>query len=161
MKISPEIDATDMRILKALLRDHRANFTDIARDCNISSVTIAKRYLKMKKEGIITGTSLVIASNVRREYSLSVDIKAEGGYEATIMEAIKKIPNVRNCFRVIGRYDIHAAIRVGSLEDMVKIKKKIRQQKGVLSLEITTALTQSSFFPENLTITPTGEANNG
>jgi len=161
MKSNPEIDAIDMKIIKALLKDARANFTDIAKDSNISATAITKRYQKMKKNGILTGTSFIIVSKARNEYSLSIDIKAEGGYETTIIEAIKKIPRVLNCFRVIGRYDIHAAIRVESLKEITRIKQTVQKQKGVLSLEITSGLTKASFFPENLLIKSIEEANNG
>jgi DNA-binding Lrp family transcriptional regulator len=161
MKSLPKIDDVDIKILKALLRDARTNFADIAKDCNVSIPAITQRYRKMKQNGIITGTSLIMESNARNRHSLSIDIKAESGYETSIIEAIKKISRFRSCFKVIGKYDIHAGIRVESLEQIAQIKKKLETVKGVLQIEITTSIDRLYYFPENLSLLPTKGANNG
>ena len=162
MEPQPKIDETDIKILKALLRDARSSFADIAKDCNISITAIAQRYKKMKQTGIITGTTLITnTKNATRQHSLSVDIKAESGFETTIIEAIKKLPRVLNCYKVIGKYDIHAAIRVESLEQIDQIKNAIKKEKGVLNIEITTSIDELYFFPENLLQEPTEDVNNG
>jgi DNA-binding Lrp family transcriptional regulator len=161
MKTQPKIDAVGIKILQALLRDARTNFADIAKECNLSTTAITQRYQKMKKNGTITGTTLIIDSNSKNQHSLSVDIKAESGTETSIIEAIKNLPQVRNCFKVIGKYDIHAAIRVESLEQIAQIKKSIEKEKGVLQIEITTSLSKFYSFPNNLSLTPTEDVNNG
>ena len=90
-------------------------------------------------------------------YHLSVDIKAENYHEISIIEAIKNFPRVRQCYRVIGKYDIHAAIRVEDLKEMARIKKLVQNIKGVIEVEITTGIDRFCSFPENLLLEPTGE----
>jgi DNA-binding Lrp family transcriptional regulator len=148
MKRQSPIDETDRKILKALLKDARCNFSEIAEDCKISTVAVAQRYKKLKQNGTITGTTLIITPKNQR--SLSIDITAESEYEDAIVEALKKLPNVINCFKVIGKYDIHVALRVSSLEQIVQIRNIIRREKGVIAFEITTSLDEGFFFPENL-----------
>ena len=148
MKKQPEINQTDTKILKALLKDARCSFSEIAKDCHVSTTAIAQRYIKLCKNGTIIGTTLM--TNSGSHYSLSIDLKAQNDYEEAIMEAINKLPGTLHCFKVIGRNDIHAAIRVDSLEQTDKVKNAIRKEKGVLSLEIANNLDKFFLFPENL-----------
>jgi Lrp/AsnC family transcriptional regulator for asnA, asnC and gidA len=161
MEKRTKIDDVDVKILQALLRDARTNFVDIAKECNLSITAITQRYQKMKKNGTIKGTTLIIDSNSKNQHNLSVDIKAQSGTETSIIEAIKNLPRVRNCFKVIGNYDIHAAIRVESLEQIAEIKKSIEKEKGVLQIEITTSLDKLYSFPNNLSLTPPEDVENG
>ena len=156
MKALPKIDNVDIKILKALSRDARTRFADIAKDCNLSITAITQRYRKMRKDGIITGTSLITFSEYQDKRSISVDLKAESGYEKSIIETMKKIPQSKNCLKVIGKYDIHAGIRVDSLEQIDKIKRTLQKMKGVLEIDITISLDRLFFFPENLVLLPTG-----
>lgn len=149
MDCEPVIDTVDTEILKCLLKDARCDFTEIAKKCNLSVTAITQRYRKLKRNGIITGTTLMTKC-AETQHSLSVDITAESDCEKAIVEAIKKLPRVLNCFRVIGKYDIHAAIRVESLEEIDQIKNTIKQQPGVLRIEIAPSLDPLLFHPENL-----------
>jgi Lrp/AsnC family leucine-responsive transcriptional regulator len=158
MKPRHRIDDVDVKILKALLSDARASFADIAKESNLSIPAITQRYRKMKQNGIITGTSLITNLGYKEQHSLSVDIKIESGYETSIIEAIKKIPRFRSCYKVIGKYDIHAGIRVESLEQIAKIKKALGKEKGVLEINITTSIDELYYFPENLVFLPKGDS---
>ena len=48
-----EIDETDVKILKALIRDSRSKLKDIANECRLSSTAVKNRIDKMKKKGLI------------------------------------------------------------------------------------------------------------
>ena len=156
MNTKPKIDEVDVKILKALLRDARTNFADIAKECNLSITAITQRYKKMKRNGIIQGTTVLInhSDSLNRRF-LSIEIKAESDHEESIIEAIRKLPGVRVCFKVIGKYDIHASMKAESLEQIEQIKNEIRQQKGVLEVEVTLGLDKVCSFPENLSLLPT------
>ena len=157
MKPHHRIDDIDIIILKALLSDARASFADIAKESNLSIPAITQRYRKMKQNGIITGTSLVTNTDYKDQHSLSVDIKIESGYETSIIEAIKKIPRLRSCFKVVGKYDVHAGIGVESLEQIPQIKKALGKEKGVLEIDITTSISDLYYFPENIVLLPKGD----
>ena len=161
METQPKINAVDIKILKALSRDARTSFAEIAKDCNISITAISQRYRKMKQNGVITGTSLAVKSASRDQHSLSVDIKSESGHEESILEAIRNLPGFRNCYKVIGKYDIHAGVRVESLEQIATIKRTLQKVEGVLEIDITISLDTLYFYPENLVLLPTGDTEYG
>lgn len=151
MNNPPIISETDLKILKALLKDARTNFTEIAKQCGVSTTAIAQRYKKLRKNKTITGTTLI--TNTKKKYSLSIDMKYAGNCEQAL-KAIKNIPGTLHCFRVIGRYNIHAAVKADSLEQADQIRNTIRKEKGVTDLEITTSLDEHFLYPENLLKTP-------
>lgn len=161
METRPIIDEVDIKILSALIRDARTNLADIAKDCNISRPAITKRYQKMKKNGIITGTLLITEQASRDTHSLSVDLKVESEYTNSIIEDVKQIPGCRICIKVLGKYDIHAGIRVKSLEQIGNVKKKLEKIQGVLQIDITTSIDRLYFFPENILLLQTEAAKNG
>ena len=162
MATQKEIDEIDKKILLALVKDARSNFADIAKGCHVSIPAITQRYNKMKKNGIIAGTTMIVSTeNSKRQHSLAIDIKAESGCQLAIVNAIKKLPGVLNCGRVVGKYDIHAAIRARSLEEIDQIRNTIKSEKGVISIEITTGIDELFFHPENLLTPSMEDTNNG
>ena len=151
MNPQPKIDEIDIKILEALLRDARCNFAEIAKNCNLSITAIAQRYKKMKKAGVITGTTLIAnLENPRGNGTLIVDIIAEADCENAIIKALKKLPGVLNCCSVVGKYDIHAAIRVSSLEQIDNVSNALKKVKGVLKIELTGCTDKLDFYPENI-----------
>ena len=129
----PKLDEIDIKILKALLKDARCSFADIAKDCNVSITAIAQRFKKMKRTGIITGTILILGKKSPRDkYFFSLDIKTESGFESSLMKSVEKMPNFVNGYSVIGEYDIHAVFCVNSLEQIVKIRNGINKHREVL-----------------------------
>ncbi len=55
-----QIDNLDLNILKALQRDARVAFLDLARSLNVSGGTIHQRVDKLKQAGILTGSKFTI-----------------------------------------------------------------------------------------------------
>jgi Lrp/AsnC family leucine-responsive transcriptional regulator len=142
--------------LKALLRDARASFTDIARDCSVSTNAIAKRFSRLKKSGIIIGTTLVTSMPEGKEHSLAVDLKVKNHLIDNVAEEIRKMPGFAACFKILGSYDIHAAFHVESMLQADKIRNYLKRKNGVLKIVLTFSLDRDHYFPENLLIKATG-----
>jgi len=152
-----KIDEIDAKILKTLLKDARTKFSDIAKECKVSTTAIANRFKKLKQTGIITGTSLrVNMENFGFKFVLSIEINIDHKQEKQIIETLNKLPNLISCYSVIGKYDIHAAVHVKSLEQINEIKNLIRTQKGVKKIGVNASLDKFLVFPENILIEPIG-----
>ena len=48
MTLPANIDGVDVKIIRALQKDARTGFADIARDCGVSIDTISKQFKKLK-----------------------------------------------------------------------------------------------------------------
>ena len=84
------IDNIDSRILRDLLRDGRKDFAEIAKEIGVSKNAVWQHYSKMKKSGIITGTTVMIDTDYRAaEISAKIDIAEK----LQVQELVQKIPN--------------------------------------------------------------------
>ena len=147
------IDEIDAKILRTLIKDARTRFTDIAKDCGISTNAIVKRFYKLKQLGVIKGTSIRL--NMKKfgyKFFLSIQLNIDSDKLPHILDWLKKIPNILSCYQVVGKYDVHAAILTKSLEDIHHIKQEAKKQKGVNQVRIAASLDEYVCFPENLEI---------
>ncbi len=55
-----EADETDAKILRELSKDSRASFRKLARSLGIATTTAISKYRRMKEEGIIKNSSIII-----------------------------------------------------------------------------------------------------
>ena len=60
------IDEIDKNVLRMLQNDARTPFKEIADKCNVSTDTIKNRFNMLKKNGIIRGTTILIATHDER-----------------------------------------------------------------------------------------------
>ena len=151
-----DIDEIDAKILKTLLKDARTSFAKIAQECGVSNNTIVKHFHKLQKSGVITGTSLITRlKDFGYQFPLSADINVVAGKEQEVLENLRKMPNIRGCFKVIGKYDIHAVFYVENIEEIEKIRDTIKNEKSVNRVGLTATLSDLSYFPDNFLIEPT------
>ncbi len=161
-KVPVNIDEIDAKILNTLLKDARTSFAEIAKDCGVSTHTIMKRFRKLQQSGVITGTSLITRlKGFGYQFPLAADINVLAGKEQEVMEALRKIPNFRACFQVIGKYDIHSTFYVENIEGIEKIRDVLKKQKSVIRVGLTATLCELSYFPENFLVEPTEKKKNG
>ncbi len=158
-----KIDEIDVKILKALLKDARTSFADIARDCGVSTNTIVTRFYKLKQSGVIAGTSLIVnLEDIGYKFYLSIDLNVNYSQGPIhILEKLKGLHNFINCDQVVGNHDIHAAAFVKDIKQIDQIRDLIKRQKGVKKVRITANIDKAVFFPENLLIQPTETPKNG
>ena len=98
MNSNLRIDQIDVTIVRALQKDARVNFSSIARECGVSTDTISKRFRKMKKAGVIRGTTILLnpkSFGYECVGSFGVDINYPHLRE--VVESIRKIPEIIFC----------------------------------------------------------------
>ncbi len=148
-----KIDEIDTKILKTLLKDARTSFSDIAKDCGVSTNAIVKRFYKLKQSGVISGTSIRL--NMKKfeyKFALWININIDANEVPYILEWFMKLPNILSCYQVVGKYDVHASVLTKSVEDIHQIRQMVKMQKGVKRVWITASLDGIGCFPENLVI---------
>ncbi|MCW8802287.1 MAG: Lrp/AsnC family transcriptional regulator [Candidatus Bathyarchaeota archaeon] len=146
------IDDLDKIILKKLLADARTNFSDLAKELEISVPAVVKRFNKMKKIGLIVGTSLVLDLSENKNMfvqAIRIDL-VDQSYENEVIEKIKKIKSVLNCIPVIGNYDIFVVAYTRNIDDIKVIRDRIRKISGIEKIGMSTNLDEDFLFVENL-----------
>ncbi len=105
MTMKYEIDEIDRKILYFLINDARMPFLEIARECGVSGAAIHQRVSKLQKNGVITGSRLLVKPaalglNVCAFVSIVV---TETNKIPELIAALKQIPEVVECHFVTGK----------------------------------------------------------
>lgn len=144
------IDEIDVSIIRSLQRDARANFSDIARDCGVSVDTISKRFRKMRRAGIIRGTTVLLNPK-----SFGYDCVASLGIDVIyphledVVEFIHRMPEIVFCTTSMGRYDVFCIAVLRNVGRLSQVKDLIKGHP--LVREVTTSIWVDEILlcPEN------------
>ena len=159
MGIIIEIDETDNKILRILMRDARARLKDIAKDCGISSVSVLKRINRLKTLGVITGATLFPRLDL-----LGFRIVATIGIEATanqdqIIEFIGEHTNLIEPSASIGEYDLTTLVYAENIYNLEKVVSEVRKIVGVRKVTVNVWSGQPHMLFENIDLQPRCDEN--
>jgi DNA-binding Lrp family transcriptional regulator len=130
------IDDTDFHILTALAEDGRRSLRDIARTAGVSTPTVESRLKKMFGMGLIKKISPIIdAAKITNGLFAVATAKVEPGKIEETLEALAKIPEVRNVYGMTGEHNVLFMVFTSSLDDLqVLLSSKISSIPNVTSL---------------------------
>jgi DNA-binding Lrp family transcriptional regulator len=136
--------------------DSRISFSEIAKDCEVSTNTIRIRFERLKKSGIITGSTMhVKPKSFGYEGITLLAIEADVDEEQSVLEFLEKIPNIILSHLQIGKHNIVSMLIIKNLDelvhtlDLVKSNPHIRMADTAISANVS-----SIYHPENLVIEP-------
>ena len=133
-----ELDPFDIDILKHLEEDGKKPFSQIAEELNISNTMVHQRVNRLKKDGILKRHSIVIDEK-KLGYqwgAFSGVIISEGSNTDEIIEMLKEIPEVTECYHISGSYTLFIRIVAKNSEHMREILyHKIEDVKGIVTTE--------------------------
>ena len=150
MSFQLKIDDIDVSIIRALQRDARANFVDIAKDCNVSTDTISRRFKKMKRTGIVRGTTILL--NPR---SFGHDCVANFGmcvyypHMREVVDFVRKIPEVVFCTSSMGRYDVFVIAILKNVDKLGQVREYIKGHPMVREIVASIWVDEILLCPEN------------
>jgi len=150
MTSGAEIDEIDVNIIRALQRNARANFSDIARDCGVSTDTISKRFRKMRRAGIIRGTTILLNPK-----SFGYDCVASLGIDVIyphledVVEFIHRMPEIVFCTTSMGRYDVFCIAVLRNVGRLSQVKDLIKGHPVVREVTTSIWVDEILLCPEN------------
>jgi len=133
-----DLDQFDIDILKHLEDDGKKPFSQIAEELNISNTMVHQRVTKLRKEGILRRHSIVIdEKKLGYEWgAFSGVIISEARKSEDIIEDLRKVPEVTECYHISGSYTLFIRIVAKSSEHMREILyDKIESISGIVSTE--------------------------
>jgi DNA-binding Lrp family transcriptional regulator len=158
-EITLTIDSLDLKIIQVLQKNARASFVDIAKKLNVTPTRVQARFQKMKKAGLIMGSTLILDLE-----KLGVKVVASMGVvvlESKIKEVAEYIKNLKIkktlifVFYAFGRYNITVGLLAANLIDLHRIKTLINKCPGVIEVnvgvlsdsDITWDINPEKYFP--------------
>jgi Lrp/AsnC family transcriptional regulator, regulator for asnA, asnC and gidA len=133
-----EIDDFDKLILVELEKDGRKPYSEIAKKLGISNTMVHQRVGRLKTLGIIKKLALELDERkMGYEWSAFTGIiLKEDSDSEKIIEKLKEIPEVVECYYITGQYTLYIRIVAKNSEHMRKVLyEKIDLIPGVLKTE--------------------------
>lgn len=117
------IDDSDIQILKHLEQDGRVAYSTIAKAMGVSNTMINQRINRLYDMKVLTGVKPVInEKKLGFDWAAFTGITLEKDHDsARIIEALKEIPEVTECYFITGVYTLYLKIVARDHEHMRKV----------------------------------------
>ena len=127
------VDEKDLEIVRALQKDARATYADIAREVGLSPSSVHDRVRKLEDSGII------------KAYRAEVDPQALGLYVTALVSVmpldpkqpddlparVEAFPEIEDCFSVAGDENYVLKVRTRTPIDLEDLLRRLRENAGV------------------------------
>ncbi|MDH5438391.1 MAG: Lrp/AsnC family transcriptional regulator [Candidatus Bathyarchaeota archaeon] len=144
------IDEVDVKIIRALQKDARTNFASIARDCGVSTDTISKRFRRMKKAGIIRGTTILLnPKSFGYDCVASLGIDVSYPHLKEVVESIRRMPEIVFCTTSMGSHDILCIAVLKNVGRLSEVKDLIKGHPVVREVTTSIWVDEILLCPEN------------
>ena len=106
------LDSTDRKILRFLIKNARTPFLEIARECGISGAAIHQRIKKLEDMGVIQGSRMVVdPKSLGFDVCAFISIRvADIARQQDTVELLKQIPEIVECHYITGSYNLMVKI---------------------------------------------------
>jgi Lrp/AsnC family transcriptional regulator for asnA, asnC and gidA len=131
------LDQLDNKILKFISNDARIPFLEVARACNVSGAAIHQRIQKLYNLGILKGSQFIIdPEKIGYEACAYVELYLKNPERfATVVEQLKKIPEVVECHITTGGFDLFIKIYARNNHHLMQIIHDKLQPLGLSRTE--------------------------
>lgn len=145
-----KLDKIDITILRNLQKNARTKYSDIAKECEVSVDTVIKRFKKLKDNGIVKGTTLLLDPRKFGDdviANLSIDVEPSNVDE--VLEFMRKQDGVNFATHAMGEYDIFSIVTRKSMNDMNALKETIQSHRMVREIKTSIWVDQFLLCPQN------------
>ena len=117
------LDEFDIEILKQLDIDGRKAFSVIATEMGISNTMVHQRVNRMMEQGVLEGIKPVLnEKKMGYDWGAFTGISLDKDQDSErIIEALKKIPEVMECYYITGTYTLYLRIIAKDHEHMRRV----------------------------------------
>jgi DNA-binding Lrp family transcriptional regulator len=132
-----DVDKIDIAIIDALKKDARTSFRDIARLLKVSPDTISNRFERLKKEGVIINSTVVIdPSRIGYSFIARFGINVKPAYSPQVLEKIIRLPSVIVASKLVGSHDVIAISVVKDFHHLCGLRDTILEMPYVEKVEV-------------------------
>lgn len=120
------IDATDQRIVEALLPNARLSLKDLAQAVGMSPPSVSERLKRLEERGVVRGYTLALDPQALG-YTLQaiVRIRPMPGKLQAVQKLIEETPEICECDKVTGEDCFIARLHVRSIEQLDRVLDRI------------------------------------
>jgi DNA-binding Lrp family transcriptional regulator len=131
-----QIDEIDRKIAAILSQNSRMPFKRIAEQLKISTKNVIQRYKRLREKVLTLSTIIVDLNKLGYNAMASVFVKAANRSKMPEIQAkMLQIPNLIVAIRLIGAYDLYAAIVLEDFAKWFDVLEQIRRIQGIEKTE--------------------------
>ena len=117
-----DLDATDVRILNALVDDARISIADLARSVGLSPPSVSERIKRLEEAGVIERYTLTINPKaLGLPIAAWLRIRPIPGQLQTVADILRGLREIVECDRITGEGCFIARAYVRSVDDLEKL----------------------------------------
>ena len=132
-----KIDELDVDIIRALQKDARTSFADIAKNCKVSIDTISKRFSRLLKMKVARGATVLLnPKSFGFDCVASLSIRVDYPHVDDVVAFVRKIPEIVFCTSAMGKENIFA---IGVLKNVGRLSQVKEYIKGYPKVKDVTA----------------------
>ena len=122
------MDLLDLKILKALQTSGRKKNAELARELGVAPSTMMERIRRLEESGVLQGYRASIdpkKMGLKIQAFISVTLsRHETEVIRKFEESIRKMPHIRACYHLTGRFDYLLHVFVADLDQLGKLVKE-------------------------------------
>jgi len=123
----------DQELISILTANARTSLAEIAKTLGVSRATVQGRLARLEREGVIAGYTTIIGKDHEQAASLSavIMIELEVKQQGNVVAALKKRPEIVQCYTLSGLFDLFVKIRCTTSTHLDEIIDWIAEMEGV------------------------------
>jgi len=150
MTSETKLDELDVNIIRALQKDARANFAEIAKNCKVSVDTVSKRFSRLMKVGVARGTTVLLnPKSFGYDCVASFGIQVDYPHVEDVVDFVGKIPEVVFCTSSMGRDNVFAIAVLKNVGRLSQVKEFIQGHPKVTEVSASIWVDDILLCPEN------------
>lgn len=131
----PRLDLVDERILRLLVGNARASFTELGAAVGLSANAVAQRVRRLEREGVVRGYTAVVAARDDAVAAL-VQLRTVIDVDAERLEArLAEFAQVVEVLDLAGSVDYEVRVRCRDQRELYELLQRIRLLPGVAAME--------------------------
>ena len=144
-----DLDKIDRTIITTLVSDARTPFRKIARELDVSPDTINNHFEKLKKEGVIIGSTVVLnPEKIGYTAIVRFRFKVKPTFSSEILSIIIKIPNIIVATKLMGEFDLIALGVVKDFNHLFNLIDKFVKIPNIEKVDVSLWVNTLSLKPE-------------
>ena len=136
------MDDIDRKLVALLVGDARRSYADLARTVGLSAPSVQERVRKLEREGVLRGSTFAVDP---RALGLGVSAlvglqQREGVDSDDVVEGLRALPEIEDCWFVAGDEAFVVKVRVADLDHLDRTLRVLRHVPGIARTRTTVVL---------------------
>jgi len=145
-----KLDDLDVKIIRALQKNARNNFADIAKDCKVSVDTVSKRFNRLLELGVARGTTVLLnPKSFGYDCVASFGIRVDYPHVEDVVDFVGKIPEVVFSTSSMGRDNVFAIAVLKNVGRLSQVKEYIQGYPKITEVSVSIWVDEILLCPEN------------